>query len=733
MLYALRAFGHSRLFTGDPVRSIPIFLFIMLFCGASVFSAADPPPATRHITFPFKTIRMSALSQEGVFTLDIEDVVHGKLTLTLRITQVTEVSYTVAADGTDYENTYGLPAEDRGGAVVNFKKRQLGEPLDAKKNEALARFLLAAKYYRYAEAELAGLPEGVRKELQGLVLEGKARQQVQLARDLAGLGQFEDSGRLLAAAMATLADPGEETPTLAALQRLQDETRQLQAQVSSEASAQSEWLATVKHIKDALEGARGDEGDLIIRLLPDLDGPLPGVRRRAILKALRAETLAGLNYTRAVEALKEFSFAVRYGAALKREDLPSLDDYFAAEHAVHQYLEGEATRAPHWLEKALTFRTLTDKAFEALVRLGRRVPPPPLPLEGASARGPFKLEASQVDEVEVAATYKVVLPVGYHPARKCPLLLVLHGTHADALTEMRFWMDEATRRGWLVAGLECVIGRGKGYMSTYDERNMALRALVGCAKHFAVDSSRVYVAGHSMGGHMAWDLALTYPDLFAAAVPFTGCVNGISSNYVTNVIHVPFYCISGERDAQITKVNRKVDEWLRKQGRPITYVEYRGRGHELFVDETAAVMDWMDKQSRPRAPKEIDFVSLDMETNRVSWLAMANVTVKKQTADSKPLPDFDTAERAQGMARLTGTVGANNSVEIKASNIPAARVFVTAELFDLAKPLQPKVNGRTLKPVPLTPSRKTLLELARQSGDRERLYWAVVDVVVPKP
>jgi len=699
-----------------------------------LLSAADnPPPATTHITLPFKTLNMGALSPEGVFTLDIEDAVHGKLTLTLRITQVLEVSYTVAADGTDYENTYLLPPEDRGGAIVNFKKHQLGEPLDTKKTEALARFLVAAKYYRYAEAELAGLPNGARKELQGLVLEGKARQQVQRARDLAGLGQFEDAGRLLAAAMTTLAGPGEETPALPALQKLQDEARQLQAQVSTEAKAQDEWQATVKHIKDALAGARGDEGDLIIRLLPDLDGPLPGERRRAILKALRAETLAGLNYTRAVEALKEFSFAVRYGEALKRNDIPGLDDFFSAEHAVNQYLEGEAARAPQWLEKTQAFRTLTGKAFEALVRLGRRVPPPPQPQEGTSARGPFMLDASKVDEVEVAAAYKVVLPVGYHPARKRPLLLVLHGTNADALAEMRFWIDEATRRGWLVAGLECVIGRGKGYMSTYDERNMALRVLAGCAKHFAVDAGRVYVAGHSMGGHMAWDLALTYPDLFAAAAPFTGCVNGVSSNYATNVFHVPVYCVSGERDLKITQVNRKVDEWLRKQGRPITCVEYRGRGHELFVEETAAVLDWMEKQARARAPKDIDFVSLDMETNRVSWLAMTNLAVKKPAADINPLHDLDTAVRAQGMARLTGTAGANNSIEIKANNIPAARVFVTTELFDLTKPLQPKVNGRALKPIPFIASRKTLLEIARQTGDRERLYWAVVDVAVPKP
>ncbi|MCW8130651.1 MAG: dienelactone hydrolase family protein [Planctomycetota bacterium] len=694
-----------------------------------VLRAEEPAnTARRHITLPFKTLKMGAWAPDGQsYTMDIEDRALGKLTLTMRIAAVSESVYTVAADGTDFEASYPLPPETHGAVIVRFKKKQLGEPFDQAKSEALVQFLLAAKYFRYAReacAEALGLPAERREAFEAAIAEGSARACLETAARLLKLGQYDDAGRMLTQATTIIGDAGAHREKL---KQVEQDVQALQVKLTAEALAGRRWSAAVAQVKKALEGAHPEEASLIDRLLPDLDGPLPGERRLAILQALHANTDSGVNYGQAMELLKEFSFAVRYGEALERKEVVSLDDFFEAERAVDVYLYGDEKDEPARLDKALAFRGLTDRAFEALVRLGRRAPRPPQATEGKSPQGPFQIEAPKGD-LEVGLTCLVMLPADYHPSTRRPLLVALHGMNSEATAAMQFWALEATKRGFIVAAPECVIGRGKGYLSTPEERGLGMRTVADCMRRFAVDPNRVYVAGHSMGGHMTWDLALTFPGTFAAAAPFIGCVNGVSSNYVLNSLHCPVYCVSGERDTSVTKVNRLVNEELKRQKRPMTYVEYLGRGHEGFTEEIPKVLDWMESKERPRAPKEIDFVSADMETAQCFWLAMTDNQTKKQGLPA----NMEAAVRASGLARLSATVGAGNAVEIKAYNTTGLRIYVTPDLFDLTKPLKVTVNGRVTKLTPIEASRKRMLELVRQSGDRERLYWATVDVAVPK-
>lgn len=685
----------------------------------------------KHITVPFKTEKMGPWTTDGSsFTMDIEDKQHGKLTLTLRIVRASEATFTLAADGTDYDITYPLPPEAQGSVIVRFKKREFGEPLDTKKGEALVRFLIAAKYFRYAREELAGLAdlsEAKRTELTGAILEGRARTFMESAAALMRLGQFEDAGRMLTEAQTAAGEPGQPPEAAERLKAVEKEINNLQVKLTGEAQARSAWRQVVGQIHKALEGAHPEEAAVIDRLMLDLDGPLPGERRTSILKALHANTASGINYGQALELLKEFSFAVRYGEAISRAEIINLDDFFDAERAIDLYLNGDEKDAAARLEKVLAIKGLTDRAFETLVRHGHRAPPPPKASEGRSPQGPFSIDAPAA-ELEVGLKYMVMLPVDYHPSQRRPLLLALHGTNADAAAATQLWAADALKRGWIVAAPECVIGRGKGYLSTPDERGLGLRTIADCMRRFAVDPNRVYVAGHSMGGQMAWDLALTYPGRFAAASPFAGCVNGVSSNYVPNSFHVPVYCVSGERDLITTKVNRLVNEDLKRQKRPMMYVEYLQRGNEGFAEEIPKVVDWMSAKVRPRSPKEVDFVSADMETSQVFWLAMSD----NQTKKDKAATTYETAVRGAGIARLSGSITASNTVDIKAFNITGLKIFVNQELFDLAKPLKVTINNHPVKPVAFEVSRKRLLEIARQSGDRERLYWAAADVPVPK-
>ncbi|QLQ05327.1 MAG: prolyl oligopeptidase family serine peptidase [Anaerolineae bacterium] len=84
---------------------------------------------------------------------------------------------------------------------------------------------------------------------------------------------------------------------------------------------------------------------------------------------------------------------------------------------------------------------------------------------------------------------------------------------------------EANLRGWLLAAPRCTaktppLGVGA------PRRSRAQRDLIDTInyvkQHYAVDESRIYLMGFSMGGQTAMIGAAKYPDVFAAAVEYTG-------------------------------------------------------------------------------------------------------------------------------------------------------------------------------------------------------------------
>lgn len=708
-------------------------VLITLTCGA-LRSEEPPDKRLKHLTLPFKTVAAPSWAPDGSYYIwEIEDKVLGRQTLTVRIVRVGADTYTVAADGTDWETTFPLPAEANAGAVLRAKKKELGEPPAADKRVDLIRFCIGARYFRYAEAELAELQAAADQSAAGLaaeLLEARVRAALVTARELSLTGQLEDAGRVLANAFALLAAPGAAPQAGEHLRELERHGRELQVQFSAEAQARAAWQERVRLIREALEGARGPEARLIESLLPDLDGPLPAARRTEILYELHAAERQRLNYSQALEALKEFSFAVRYSQVLKKQDTPGLDAFFAAEALVNACLAAPEAEAPRALEAVLELRGLSDRALAALVRHGRRVGPPPAPAAGQSPQGPFSFRA-RTGELEIAADYLVMLPVDYHPSRPRPLLVALHGTYAEARTALEMWAPEALKRGWLVLAPECVIGRGKGYLSEPEERALVHRAINDCCERFAVDPNRIYLAGHSMGAHNAWDLALTTPDRFAAAVAICGCVSGVSAHYLSNLLNVPMYCVSGDRDTRITRVNRLVQEELKKHKVPWTYVECPGRGHETFLDQMPRIFAWLDERVRPRAPEQVDFVSADIETSRVHWLMMLTNHPKPEGGAGGP-DKFPLAIRSTGLARLSGALRSGNLAEIQTRNLPGLRVWISDDLFDLTKPLRVILNRRSEVSIAFPASRRKMLDIVRRTGDRERLYWATVDLPVPR-
>ena len=110
-------------------------------------------------------------------------------------------------------------------------------------------------------------------------------------------------------------------------------------------------------------------------------------------------------------------------------------------------------------------------------------------------------------------------PGGSRPA----LFLSLHGASVEAIGQADAYANKTW--GHIVAPTN---RRPYGFDWEDWGRMDALEVLELARRELDPDPDRIYLTGHSMGGHGSWQLASTFPDLFAAVGPSAGWISFFS-------------------------------------------------------------------------------------------------------------------------------------------------------------------------------------------------------------
>jgi poly(3-hydroxybutyrate) depolymerase len=153
-----------------------------------------------------------------------------------------------------------------------------------------------------------------------------------------------------------------------------------------------------------------------------------------------------------------------------------------------------------------------------------------------------------VSTIDDSVQWFALVPPANKPEEDADLaaVLSLHGASVDALAHARsyaakdwayiiaptnrrtfgFDWEDWGRIDAMEAFKQIIPGPSETY-GAWEEvsRQDAMEALGQTQRSFRIDPSRVYVTGHSMGGHGAWHLATTYPDRFAAVGPSAGWIS----------------------------------------------------------------------------------------------------------------------------------------------------------------------------------------------------------------
>jgi len=400
---------------------------------------------------------------------------------------------------------------------------------------------------------------------------------------------------------------------------------------------------------------------------------------------------------------------------------------------IEKYLA--ATDKPARAQAFGRFQSEEAATPELVARLLANMKPP-------VATEPQSEDPAQPIELEVpglgsapAVRYLVELPPEYDPYRRYPAIVTLHGAGSTPAMQIEWWAGSAAkgggragqawRRGYIVIAPAWAAEHQTHYRYSPREHAAVLDCLRDACRRFSIDTDRVFLSGHSMGGDAAWDIGLAHPGLWAGVIPIAATANRVCNLMWENAKLVPFYFVCGELDPQrgVADNARDWNRYLQTPGFNVTVVEYLGRGHEHFSDEILQLFEWMGHFRRNAFPREFSVASLRPCDSSFWW-----VETKQMPESAIYYPDErSSSRRGPRPITTTGSITKADSIRVQ-TGARQVTVWLSPEMVDLKRRLSITIKGqRQPNTAQITPELSVILEDARTRGDRLHPFWAKVE------
>jgi len=329
------------------------------------------------------------------------------------------------------------------------------------------------------------------------------------------------------------------------------------------------------------------------------------------------------------------------------------------------------------------------------------------------------------------------IPTNYDPARPAPLICAYHGTGGSGKEMAEMWRATAESLGALVLA-PSEAGANDGYGWTQRERDSALSALRWMRRHFNVDERRIFATGVSRGGHLAWDLALRHPDLFAALAPQIGgprlaIVRGQNNmRLLENLVPLPIRDLQGAKDDEVLVESLRVAfARLAKLGaKDAKLIEFPDLGHSF---EFGAV-DWkafFGAAQRPAEPERVVRCSARLDEARSFWIEITafEKNVEEIFQPVIPVNEWKALDLPAQRARMLKEADKRTArLEVKregpgkfsatGSGVASFRLLLTQEMLGPKNSVQIKWQAKSIAPQSSVPGKLIALDDFAERFDR---------------
>ena len=224
-------------------------------------------------------------------------------------------------------------------------------------------------------------------------------------------------------------------------------------------------------------------------------------------------------------------------------------------------------------------------------------------LQGCSAQKNSQLiDAEMETVVSESLSYYLYYPKDYKSEKnkKFPLLLFLHGggESGDSLSTLKTNGPPKL----IVQGKQfpfLILAPQNPYKKKWWNTRAVAQLLDTIVENNRVDKNRVYLTGLSRGGSAAWEMAVQYPDKFAAMAVVCGMTPLPYANWINK--DLPIWVFHGDQDKSIpiSESVNMVDK-LKAMGYDVKFTIYEGVGHNSWLQaySNEELYEWFMKQER---------------------------------------------------------------------------------------------------------------------------------------
>lgn len=362
-------------------------------------------------------------------------------------------------------------------------------------------------------------------------------------------------------------------------------------------------------------------------------------------------------------------------------------------------------------------------------------PPAPEP----NSQGFFRLKLS---EIPGEPTFLVQLPPEYDPYKKYPCIVGLCDIQSNPQVAMEWWdgdlspadgyrTGQASRNGYIVITPDW--RKPLDYEYTYDPYAAAvvLGSLRRSLRMFSIDSDRVFLAGHGVGGEVAWDIGVAHPDLWAGVIPISAIADRyLSFCYENGSGHVPFYFVIGENHnpparGMLGNVDKREEIFQRlsySAKNNFIVVKYIGRRSEHFLEEIVHLFDWMRNRRRNFSVGDFNVRTLRPWDNFFWWFEMhdmpENLTVPPQAWN---VQEERKSVEVEGEIKTSST--GQTSLVVRGGG-KSGTFWLSPKWVNMDAEVNISWNRVPNTREAVVPSRTVILEDLRTRSDTQNPFWA---------
>ena len=425
-------------------------------------------------------------------------------------------------------------------------------------------------------------------------------------------------------------------------------------------------------------------------------------------------------------------------------NLAVVQSLYRVRDLVREYLTQETTktRRSQILNELTTIESGTPPILDAMIKQLKPIDPTE-GLDQYTSEKPleFTVEVPGTKANPAPRVYRCLahLPPEYDPYRRYPLILSLAGGNQTLEQNLNIWCGphnpalkvragHAMRNGYVAVAVDWKDPGQSRWNYSDREHAIVTKALRSSLRRFSIDSDRVFLSGHGIGGDGAYDVGLSHPEHWAGVLGFSGSFGKYLDKYIGNKhVQLPLYCVNGQKHYGAIRASKDAqNKWIRNKGYPdITVVHYLGRANELLVEEIPEAFKWMRPQKRywpDRNGFKFECESLRPWDSYFWFYEMYGIPEANVVRPAL----FDTTKKFNKLKFVGDLKG--NSVRLEPRSLAIknnSTLWLSPEYVDFSKRFE--IRGRGPFKGPIFRSREVLLNDVLRRGDREHPFWGRID------